>query len=543
MKSTPPQARLRAVIYARVSSAAQRERDTIASQLTVLPRAVHERGWELVRPADTYVDDGISGATGHLAQRHGLQRLLADAAAGVFDVVVVIDYDRISRSEDWSERGLILGALQGAGVKIYEASTGSLHDLSDAQGDLLVGLRAYFAAEENRKRRERTIRGKDRAIASGRKPSGVTPYGYRYDRESGEFTIEPAEATVIREIYRRVGDGESCAAIELDFNGRAIPTGPESRSNRAAQWTLERINHLVHKPIYRGEWTVDKRRRLTLKVPALVDEATWYRAVDALARWGRRGLRRTRHVYLCESIATCTLCEANIGISTHSYMTSARRMRHAYYVCAHRRRVAFGAERCELPMRQVAEVDERVWNCIHDLLGNVNALAERIAAQAERARGKVDGWERDVSGFKAHVARLDKTEQALLARFRRGKIGERALDHELDELQRERAFVRQQLESAQRAVASGQATRHPKIDLRAMRQLAERANATERRAIVQTIIPGHDDFRIRLGARSIEAMGGLWPDSPAIAHGGVSSWRNSGESNRANPLVRLELVA
>jgi DNA invertase Pin-like site-specific DNA recombinase len=45
----------RAAIYARVSSAAQRDRDTIAAQLRDLPAFVAAQGWTL---AGTYVDDG-----------------------------------------------------------------------------------------------------------------------------------------------------------------------------------------------------------------------------------------------------------------------------------------------------------------------------------------------------------------------------------------------------------------------------------------------------------------------------------------------------
>src|ERR1700733_4413942 len=105
---------MRAVIYARVSSALQRERETIASQMRVLPEFVTRQSWELVRPLDTYVDDGRTAKAGHLEARTGLSALLRDAALGLFDVVVVMDVNRLTRSEDLAERGMILGALQRA---------------------------------------------------------------------------------------------------------------------------------------------------------------------------------------------------------------------------------------------------------------------------------------------------------------------------------------------------------------------------------------------------------------------------------------------
>jgi len=72
-------AAVRAVIYARVSSLAQRDQQTIASQLETLPKFVSFRGWNLVRPAESYVDDGRTAKAGFLTERLGFTRLLRDA--------------------------------------------------------------------------------------------------------------------------------------------------------------------------------------------------------------------------------------------------------------------------------------------------------------------------------------------------------------------------------------------------------------------------------------------------------------------------------
>src|SRR5450631_3865344 len=121
-------AAVRAVIYARVSSLAQRHQQTIASQLEALPRFVSLRGWYLVKPADTYVDDGRTAKAGYLSERLGFTRLLQDAGLGQFDVVVVVDLDRLTRSEDLRERGEVLGAFQKAGVQIAVSSSGQVLD-------------------------------------------------------------------------------------------------------------------------------------------------------------------------------------------------------------------------------------------------------------------------------------------------------------------------------------------------------------------------------------------------------------------------------
>jgi len=182
LDETPPA--IRAAIYARVSSLAQRDQQTIASQLEALPKFVSLRGWQLVKPADTYVDDGRTAKAGYLSERLGFTRLLHDAGLGLFDVVVVVDLDRLTRSEDLRERGEVLGAFQKAEVQIAVSSSGQVLDLRSSMGDLMSSLGAFFAAEENRKRRDRICRGKAEAIRRGRKPAGPTPFGYLYDRKS-----------------------------------------------------------------------------------------------------------------------------------------------------------------------------------------------------------------------------------------------------------------------------------------------------------------------------------------------------------------------
>jgi DNA invertase Pin-like site-specific DNA recombinase len=73
---------LRAAIYARVSSQAQRDKHTIENQLRLLPAFVASQGWTL---AGTYVDDGRSAKAGQLDARDGFAALLRDAELRRFD--------------------------------------------------------------------------------------------------------------------------------------------------------------------------------------------------------------------------------------------------------------------------------------------------------------------------------------------------------------------------------------------------------------------------------------------------------------------------
>src|SRR5947209_864133 len=82
---------MRGAIYARYSSENQRD-ESIEDQIEVCRRYAERHGWHVV---ETYDDRAASGAS--TLARRGFQRMLADAEAGRFDVLVCEAIDRLGR--------------------------------------------------------------------------------------------------------------------------------------------------------------------------------------------------------------------------------------------------------------------------------------------------------------------------------------------------------------------------------------------------------------------------------------------------------------
>ncbi len=78
----------RAALYLRVSTVDQHPE----TQLHDLRSLVQQRNWEIV---EQYVDHGVSGIR---TRRPALDRMMADAARGRFDIIVVWAADRLARS-------------------------------------------------------------------------------------------------------------------------------------------------------------------------------------------------------------------------------------------------------------------------------------------------------------------------------------------------------------------------------------------------------------------------------------------------------------
>jgi site-specific DNA recombinase len=529
---------VRAVAYARVSSATQRDRDTIASQMRVLPAFVERMGWTLVRPIDTYVDDGRTAKAGHLEARLGLAALLRDAALGIFDVVVVVDLDRLTRSEDLAERGAILGAFQRAGVRVASASSGQVLDLSTSIGDLFGTLQAFFAAEENRKRRERTVQGKLTAIQRARKPSGPTPYGLHYDKATGVWSVDPVKGPIVVEMFERVAAGESCMAICDDLEARGIPR-PRGHWERHRVWDIVRSRFPV------GEWTVDKARKLVISVPPIVTEEMWQRAQHALIAHGKRGLRRTKHIYLLEGLAKCAKCGSDILIRSANPGRKGR-INPAAYVCRLRKHAFRGMGRCDAPIIRVADADASVWEQLERLVMEPGLIDAMLEARREHADDPTD-WKADAAGYRTRIERLDRAESALLVRFSKGKVSERALDIELDRLGKEREALRMQLRFAEVAALKATTSRtrvdSAKTLLAKLAPALANASPRARQELVAMLVPQgsvmFDRGEIRIVVRIPEA-GGASRAEPALA---VASAAGPGcQSGRESPL-EFQVVA
>jgi site-specific DNA recombinase len=474
----------RAAIYARVSSAAQRERHTIESQLGVLRRHVREQGWTI---ANEYIDDGRTAKTGKLGAREGYARLARDAELGLFDVLVVVDVDRLTRTEDPVERAQIVAPFRSRGIDIVTPS-GGRQDLRTLIGEMTFSMKAMFAAEENRLRSERIKAGKARAIAEGRKPAGPTPFGLDYSRETGTWLVHPVNAATVREILARVLAGESCLAIADDLHARGVPS-PRGPWTRHKVWVIARARYT------RGEWTADKARRLVMPVPAITDEITWQAVQQRLIAHGKRGLRKTKHVYLLEGLATCAACGSPIAIRSatrHPGRTNGNPSP-AAYVCRARKLARRSEIRCTAPILAAADVDARVWAKVAAVIQGDRVAAAIQAKLDARAANRRD-WAADVVTYRRKIDQLATAEAGHMARWRKGTISDAALDLELAAIGRLRGTLQAQLDHAADAARGAHDVAQADVSsyLAELRTLARSSSPASRQRVVRAVIEAGD---------------------------------------------------
>ena len=148
---------LRVALYARVSTSNKGQ--DVGLQLDELRRVAEQRGWLV---SGEYVDDGVSGSDD---SRPELDRMMADAQAGDFDLVAVWKLDRLGRSlqhllrliSDLSRWGVGFASLRDSGI-----------DTTTPTGRLMLQILGALAEYEKELIRERVIAGVRRAQAQGK---------------------------------------------------------------------------------------------------------------------------------------------------------------------------------------------------------------------------------------------------------------------------------------------------------------------------------------------------------------------------------------
>src|SRR5262245_48150886 len=129
---------IRAALYERVSSEEQVEGYSLDAQDRTGRLYCQTHGWEVV---EVYRDEGRSARTDDLAMRPAFQQMLADAQAGLIDVVIVHKLDRFARNLRVTLE--TLEKLERAGVGFVSIS--EQMDFTTPIGKVILATLAAFA--------------------------------------------------------------------------------------------------------------------------------------------------------------------------------------------------------------------------------------------------------------------------------------------------------------------------------------------------------------------------------------------------------------
>jgi site-specific DNA recombinase len=431
-------------IYVRVSTEKQVDRESLSAQERQMLAYAEGKGWQV---AKVFTDAGLSAKD---TRRPALQEMLRSAKHGQLDVILVSKVDRISRN--LGDLLQLIEDLRRWNVDFVCASQS--FDTSTPMGKLTLNVLGSFAQFEREVTGERIRENMHERARGGKWGGGVSPFGYRLNRETKRLEPHPKEAEVVRRIFEEYRTRRSVRGTVHALNAARL-------FNRGGKpWALATIGRILSSPTYVGRLSYAKRRNMSYG-QVLQDELDWvvvegahepildndhFKEVQALLGRNGRGTSWTEaSPHLLSGLVTCGTCGSRLSGITQTIKgrTSGR---YSYYRCTgHMQKgnafcagVAYRADELE-----AAVVSEIRGMDAASLALELRRLKETALRQSDGVRERLEGLRQTFGGYSKREARLielyeeDIIDLPLYRERRRQLEKERlALAQEITELER-----------------------------------------------------------------------------------------------------------
>ena len=209
-----------------------------------LIRKCDEHNWSY----EMYKEIG-SGST--IKDRPVMQQLLNDIERELFDAVIVVDLDRLSRGSG-ADNDRILYALKTSNTLVVVENPYQILDANNESDEDMIVFKGMIARMEFKQIVKRLKVGKRMKKEQGLWVSSATPYGYKVDSKTRKLTPDDEESKVVVLIKDLFLEGYSCADIAWELNKRKAVT------RGALEWRSERIATILHNEVYVGTIVYNK---------------------------------------------------------------------------------------------------------------------------------------------------------------------------------------------------------------------------------------------------------------------------------------------
>lgn len=293
-----------------------------------------------------YIDNDISASTRSRKTRPEYKRMLADAAAGKFDIIIAYTSSRLTRKPREHEDLIELAERYGTQF-LYVRSPS--FDLNTAAGRRVARILAATDAGEAEDVQERVVRERLQQAQRGSWPGGRRPFGY----EADGVTIKPDEAEEVQAAIAAVLAGGSLRSLVADLNARGVTTSTGSR------WGTIELSRVLLRP--RNAGLRQHRGEVIGKAtwPAIVREDLWRGAAAILTDPNRRTSPGPARRWMGSGLYRCFCGEV---VRVHS-PGKARSYAYPSYTCEARH-----------VYKTARDVDRLVWAVVVERLSRDDAV-------------------------------------------------------------------------------------------------------------------------------------------------------------------------
>jgi len=374
--------------------------------------------------------------------------------AGEYTHLGAWEIERLFRNTDVS--GRVTPVLDRSGIAICVRQLGTKIDLSSFEGKMLWQFFALMAEKSSKDTSDRQTGSMIVRASYGVKRGGYDPIGLKTVKstetglggERSVFAVDDdpfyangwSKAQLVREMFRRVSEGNSCSAVMKWLNANDFPL-PQN----GEWWTGGHVKRIVTNPIYvgvgvhkkqpntnpnTGEWIVSHE--------PLVDRALFDK-VGLLVEARKRKVKNTIYATPLSGIVYCDDC----GHRLYNHTAQSRQNSYRAFRC---NTVSIDTRKCGGIIIAAEGLEATIYDVTMKILSNpelANKLSERIAvAEVQLDTEQTRELEKKIAEF---MERAEKETDPEMIEM---------LNKKVDEKQLELLQIRSRAESASRYAKS-----------------------------------------------------------------------------------------
>ena len=421
---------MKAVIYARYSSDNQRE-ESIEGQIRDCRAYAEYNGIEIV---GEYIDRAFSAKTD---DRPDFQRMIADSAKKLFDVVLVWKLDRFARNR--YDSAFYRYTLRKNGVRLISVK----ENISDGPEGIILesmieGMAEYYSANlsQNVKRgfRENALKGKWNG--------GAIPLGYKV--VDHRLMIDEETAPIVRLIFDMCAGGKTAKEIYNYLKEKQI----RRANGKPIGYTT--VLYMLGSRTYIGEYN---HSGIVIEdgVPSIISKETFDKVQETIKKFSiAPAAHKEENDYLLTTHLYCGKC----GALMTSYTGTGKSGKvYRYYICNRARKHECDKKKVDkdriedfvvaktMEFLLKDDVVERLVDLLYDLQYEENPVLPRLESQLAERTKEIDNI---VTAIQKGVA-----SDALMQRLNELEEAKRALEAEIKKEQAERPlFTKDQFRMA-----------------------------------------------------------------------------------------------
>lgn len=422
--------RMVVAIYVRVSTLEQyKEGYSINEQIERLKKFCEAKGWIVYK---VYIDGGYSGAN---MDRPGLQEMLRDSEAKLFDAVLVYKLDRLSRSQkDTLE--IIEDILLPSNIE-FVSMTENL-DTSTPFGRAMIGILSVFAQLEREQIKERITLGLEGRAKEGKwTGAGNAPIGYDL-ADNSMLKVNEYEAMQVREAFDLFLQRVPLLRITKIFNEKGY-------KHKYGDWKFAALNQVLRRPVYCGLIKYKDKIHEGIHDP-IIDMGTYEKAQQIFEERNRHNIEYRnsfKYKYPLGGLLFCGHCGAYIG-KKKSHCRKDGTVVHKYMCYSYSKPTGFQVKDVDCDNKRwfSDELENIIFNEVKKLAFDPEYVERQLEDSSENSRSA-----QLISTMKKRIEEINTTMSRYTDLYALGSLNIEDIKAKVEPLSKEKNKLLEQIES------------------------------------------------------------------------------------------------